>query len=309
MTEYEKKIYDTIYNNSVLFLKRGIAEVLSHQDISDAPLDKETGIISSLFTQMSIELALKAFLIRENGIKSILLNKYNSWTETEIFTAFEENTLHTKIYNDLKQVLIVNKNLAWFSENDYSHLEQFQQFRNKLVHLNLFLGEADLYDLKYEIVYVIVHIIVPLLAEISFEFETPTAFYNKYLNKTEYKKLISFRPYVSEMEKLVIDFTGVGYYCPECYKKSYSPVNHLCYCCNLSYEYAVEYTNCPACGAKNSVIFDPHNIEINNHIINGLCLNCETKMQVHKCPKCENKYAFFMKKELTKCTPTKCYYD
>ena len=309
MTENEKKIYNTVYDNSILFLKRGIAEVLSHQDNLDAPFDKETGIVSSMFTQMSIELALKAFLIKEKGIKSILSSKYINRTDSDIFTAFESNTLHTKIYNDLKQVLIDNKSLTWFSDNDFYHLEQFQQFRNKIVHLNLFLGEDDLYDLKYEIIYVIVHVIVPLLAEISFEFETPTAFYNKYLNKSEYKKLISFRPYVSEMEKLAIYFTGVSYYCPECYKRTYSSVNDLCYCCNLSYEHMVEYTNCTVCKTSNSVIFDPYNMECNNHVINGLCLNCQTKMQVHKCPKCGNKYTFFIEKELTKCTPAKCFYE
>lgn len=309
MTEQEKKIYDIVFSNAIFFLKRGISEVLSHNDNFDKALSKETGIISTLFTQMSIELAIKAFLVKEKGLKSILSDKYKNKTEEEILQSFEDNKLHTKQYNDLKNYLIKNERLTWFSENDYSHLEQFQQFRNKLVHLNLFLHEADLYDLKYEVIYVIVHIIVPLLAEISFEFETPTAFYNEHLNKDDYKKLISFPPYVYEMEKLASEFTGIRYYCPECYKKTYSPINNICYCCNLNYEYSVEYTNCPSCNAKNSVIFDPHNIAINNHIINGLCLNCDCRMKVHKCPKCDSKYGFFSINELEKCTPEKCFFE
>ena len=60
MTEQEKKIYDIVFSNAIFFLKRGISEVLSHNDNFDKALSKETGIISTLFTQMSIDLAIKA---------------------------------------------------------------------------------------------------------------------------------------------------------------------------------------------------------------------------------------------------------
>lgn len=309
MNEQENKIFNTVYNNAILFLKRGIAEILEHNDKDDSPLKFETGIVCTLFIQMSIELALKAFLVKEKGVKSILEVRYQRKTDMQILSEFENNTLHTKKYNDLKQILINNETLSWFNETSYSHLEQFQQFRNKLVHLNLFLANADLYDLKFELIYVIVHIIVPLLSEISFEFETPSDFYKSHLNKDEFKKLISFPTYIEEMEKLAKDFTGFNYYCPECYQKTYSPENNLCYCCNLNFENAAEYTSCIVCKKKNSVIFDPLNIALNNHIMNGLCLNCGIKLSVHKCPKCETVYSFFDKKELKKCTPEKCFYD
>ena len=110
------------------------------------------------------------------------------------------------------------------------------------------------------------------------------------------------------MQKLASTFTGFNYYCPECNQKAYSPVNNLCYCCNLKYEDAIEYTNCIVCNENESIIFDPLNIAINNHVLNGLCLQCDTKVLVHKCPKCKNTYSFFEKEELTKCTPEKCYY-
>jgi len=111
------------------------------------------------------------------------------------------------------------------------------------------------------------------------------------------------------MEKLAIENNGTAYYCPECYKKTYSPAINLCYCCNLNYSDAVEYTNCPACDAHNSVIFDPLNIELNNNVMNALCLNCDTKMSVFRCPKCEEVYPFFLEDELDKCNDLKCHYD
>lgn len=309
MTVYQRKIYDAIFGNAILFLKRGINEVLLHNDYNDTALNRETGIIATLFIQMSIELAIKAYLVKEEGVKSILMDKYNSNTDEEIYNLFTNNSLHTRQYNNLKDILSSNQRIISLTDNDCEHLDQFQKYRNNLVHLNLFLYEADLYDLKYEITYVIVHILVPLLAEISFDYETPTAFYNEHLNKENYKKLISFPPYVCEMEKLARNHTELQYYCPECFNKTYSPTNHICYCCNLNFEYAVEYSNCPICEAKNAVIFDPLNMELNNHIMNGLCLNCDAKMQVHKCPKCGNSYPFFSIKELIKCTPTKCFYE
>lgn len=306
MTNLEKTIFETIFDNSLMFLKRGMAEILSYEVNAKNNINKESGIISSLFTQMSIELALKAFLIKEKGLSSILSDNYSSCTEFEILKSFKNNELHTKQYGVLKNILISNERLTWFSDIHYEHLQNFQSKRNKIVHFNLFQTDDDLCELKYEIVYVIVHIIVPLLTNISFEFETPTSFYNTYLDKQDYQKLISFPPYVIEMEKIAKKYTGFNYYCPICFKKTYSPLNSLCYCCNLNYEYVVEYTDCILCKAKNSVIFDPYNIAINNHVMPGICLNCDMKMDVHKCPKCEMKYAFFSISELKGCTPQKC---
>jgi len=190
MTENELKMYNAIYANSLMFLKRGIKEILSFEGNSEKPLDIENGVMSSLFVQMSIELAIKAFLVKQKGVRSILEEKYNKKTDEEIFTAFINNSLKTERYEDLKNILINNPVLTWFEDEEYDHLKQFQLYRNKIVHFNLFLDRADLLNLKFEIIYVVVHIIVPLLSDISFEYETPTSFYNECLDKNEYKKLI-----------------------------------------------------------------------------------------------------------------------
>jgi hypothetical protein len=246
---------------------------------------------------MSLELGLKAFLIKTSGIKTILNDKYQSRTIDNIFDSFENNTLQTKRYEDLKNHIKENQ-LTWFSDTHFDHLTQFQLFRNKLVHLNLNLQTADLYDLKYESIYAIVHLIVPLLSELSFEFETPSEFFAEHLDDKQYKQLIDFPHYVEEMEKVAKEFTGYAYECPECYKHTYSSESGICYCCNLNFIEAAEYLNCKTCDAIKAVIFDPLNIELNDNIINGLCLNCGDRPNVFKCPDCESKQTFYGKDEL-----------
>lgn len=307
MNHNEEKIYQTIFDNAILFIKRAFKEILSDKNHFQT-FDLETGIISSLFVQMSIELGLKAFLIKNLGIRTILINRYANKTDAEILDDFQKNDLHTKKYFELKNIIIDNEQLLWFGEKHLSHLDQFQEFRNKLVHLNLFLAESDLFDLKGEMIYTIVHILLPLLSEIGFDNESPTEFYSNFLSKEDYLKLINFPPYVEEMERVALEFTGAAYFCPECYKKTYSTENNLCYCCNLRYpEHAIEYVDCIFCDAENTVLFDPLNIADNNSVLQGLCLNCENKPMVFKCSVCDSKASFICDiKELKKCKPNRC---
>jgi hypothetical protein len=293
MDDKTLEIYKAIFNNSILFLKRGIDEIIN----SAQELTKEQFVVSCLFIHTSLELGLKAFLVKEKGIKTILKNGHQNQTVDSIFNSFENNDLRTKTYNDLKKLILENE-ITLFGEIHFEHLTRFQKFRNNLVHLNLSFSSTDLQNLKYESIFAIVHLIIPLLSEIDFENETPSEFYAEYLDDHQYKKLISFPHYIEEMEKVAKKFTGYAYECPECYTKTFSPGNGICYCCNLNFIDAAEYVNCKICNAENAVIFDSLNIELNGDMINGLCLNCGDKPNVFKCPHCECKQTFYGKDEL-----------
>ncbi len=271
--------------------------------------DHEQAIVSCLFIQMSIELSLKAFLIKECGIKTILNNQYQHHTIESIFEAFERNTLQTKRYEDLKNYIKSHSELTWFNNNHFNHLDKFQRFRNKLVHLNLSLDTNDLLAFQYELIYAIVHLLIPLLTEISFEFETPTEFYKIHLDKDQYEELINFPPYIEEMEKLSKEFTGLAYECTECFNRAFSPISEICYCCNLNFRDAAEYATCVTCTAPKSVVFDYLNIKHNENTINGLCLNCGEKQMVFKCADCEKTTTFYSKKELANTCYSKCLYS
>lgn len=318
-TEQERYLYNTVYDNAIFFLKKGILEITSHNDYKDSPLAKECALISCLFIQTSIELSVKAFFIQSQGIKSILKGKYKGkrfqdMTELEIFNLFQDNIAQTKGYNDLIKILENNPTLIGFTEDHFGQIRQFQSFRNNLVHFNLSLAEANLYDLKYELIFAIVHLIVPLLTEISYDYETPNDFYIQALGAGKphendiYKKLINFGPYTNAMEEIAKKFTGYAYLCLECGKRTYSPENHKCYSCNLDFEYAAGYVDCPYCKAKKAIVYDINNIALNNNQLNGSCLNCERKPIIFKCIECNEAYAFFNYKELKECKPEKCYY-
>ena len=68
MDDKTLEIYKAIFNNSILFLKRGIDEIIN----SAQELTKEQFVVSCIFIQTSLELGLKAFLVKEKGIKAIL---------------------------------------------------------------------------------------------------------------------------------------------------------------------------------------------------------------------------------------------
>ena len=161
MDDKTLEIYKAIFNNSILFLKRGIDEIIN----SAQELTKEQFVVSCLFIQTSLELGLKAFLVKEKGIKAILKNGHQNQTVDSIFNSFENNDLRTKTYNDLKKLILENE-ITLFGEIHFEHLTRFQKFRNNLVHLNLSFSSTDLQNLKYESIFALVHLIIPLLSEI-----------------------------------------------------------------------------------------------------------------------------------------------
>ncbi len=185
-----------------------------------------------------------------------------------------------------------------FDEVGIDYINDFQRYRNQAVHFHLGLTNGDLYDLKYDLVYMLVHVIIPTLTEINLEFESPSEFYQNQLDKDDYKTLIKFPPYVSEMKKVAAQHAGLIYNCIECSEKTYSIDNEICYCCNLQFAGFGEYVNCISCMAPKSVIFDHNNIAINDHIMNGLCLNCGDRPSVFKCPTCDIATSFYSKEDL-----------
>ncbi|MDV3704707.1 hypothetical protein CMU41_12425 [Elizabethkingia anophelis] len=291
MDIYLQEIYSTIYKNAVLFLKRGIKEIIQNDK---EIFDLEIAIISCLYIQTSIELSLKAYLIKEVGINAIL--KSNTTFSTDILLVkFKQNHLKTKTYEELKNILKDNSDFIFFTNLHFDHLTKFQLYRNKLIHLNLFLSEDEIINLKKELIFAVTHLLMPLLTDISFEFESPSEFYQEHLDGKDFNKLISFQPYVDEMHRMAVEYSGLAYECINCCKKTFSPNNEICYCCNLNLLYSAGYIDCEACEAKRAIVYDTLNIheEGNEHSINGVCMNCGDKMNVYECPDCEIRFTFY----------------
>lgn len=294
-------IYDRIFDNAVMFLRRAIKELIVHQKDH---LEHEQAVVACIFMQMAIELGLKSYLIRTKSVFDILEDKYKNKSISYIANAFQNGTLKTKNFDELKNKVIVEDKL--FNTTQKYYLSQFQRYRNQAVHFDLKLHNSDLYDLKYDLIYVLVHIIIAILTEMNMDFESPSEFFNNHLDKADYMTLISYRPYVEEMEKVARQHARLVYKCIECGERTYSVDNEMCYCCNLQFEGFGEYVSCISCEKPRSMIFDHLNIASNDNIMDGLCLNCDERCQVFKCPTCDYTIPFFSKNELKGTCYTKC---
>ncbi|MDN3694318.1 hypothetical protein QWZ06_19545 [Chryseobacterium tructae] len=290
-----KEIYNTIYTNAILFLKRGIKEITKN---GRAISDPEQAIISCFYIQTSIELSLKTYLIKEIDIYSILESNRNL-SPNLLLEKFKQNHLKTKRYDQLKKSLKKNKNLTFFNDIHFKHLDKLQMYRNRLVHLNL-LSKDDINNIQKELIFAVTHLLMPLLTDISFKFETPTQFYKEHLDKNDYKSLISFHPYIDEMHNIAVKYSGLAYECLRCYNKTFSPNTEICYCCNLQLFDAAGYIDCDLCSSKKSIIYDTLNIHVegSENSINGFCMSCGDKMMVYDCPECEGKFSFYGKPDL-----------
>ena len=301
MNEQTKVIYEQIYENAVMFLRKAIKELIAKPG---EYLEKEHAVTACLFIQIAIELGFKAYLIRKKTLPSILLKKHKDQSLDELFKIFEKGDLKTKGFEELKQMIIAEGEL--FDQKRIFYINNFQRYRNQAVHWHLNLAKGDLYDLKYDLVYVLVHVIIPVLTEINLDFETPSEFYQKYLNKEDYKSLIMFKPYVEEMGRVAANNSQWVYRCIECGERTYSVDNEMCYCCNLQFFDAGEYVTCISCNAHKGVIFDHNNILLNDNIMDGLCLNCDVRPSVFKCPHCETAFPFYDLVELDGTCYTHC---
>lgn len=254
MTE---KMVEKIRQNSWLFLKRSISEMTRNDVEKDQGLTKETTVISVMFVQMSLELALIASLIDSSGISSIVNKKYSTLDESALLEMFSKNELITINFESLKN-LAVSKGV--FLEEDHKDIvDDFQKMRNKVVHLNYDFTSGDLYDLKYDLINFIVHVLIPIL---SGENENQSETISNNLDDGEFFKLIKFGPYKEEMHNLACTLSAYVYKCLYCGNDSLAAggfENEYCCSCGSRFD-GVGFMDYNHCGSKNSLAFDTLNI-------------------------------------------------
>lgn len=300
--DVESEVYEAVKSNSLIFLNKGLKELASHNDFKDTPLDIELVTISVSLLQISFDLALNAYSIEKLGLRSILWKKDTNLTDVEIYNRFQSNELETKNFNKLLEDLQLITQI--FDEDALYHIKLFQKIRNKLVHLHCNLHEEDRYDLKYELIYFISHVLVWLIST-SDEFYTTSQILENYIDDEAYKKLISFQPYIDEMEKIAKQESTNVYKCFYCDQNTFATDMDLCYTCNYDFGDQL-FADCGICKAEGSVIYDHLNIDINNNEARGLCLNCDEDDIYYKCPECEILYGLEASGGVGICTPKKC---
>jgi hypothetical protein len=259
-------------------------------------------VISVSLLQISFELALNAYAINKLGIRSILFKKDIDFSDEEIFNLFSSNELQTKNFNTL--LTEVQSHSSLFDDVALEHINVFQKTRNKLVHLHCNLQEDDRYDFKYDLIYFISHILIWLITTTE-EFLTISQILENELDNDAYKKLLSFQPYINEMEKLARNNSRYVYKCFFCKNNTFATEMELCYSCNYDFS-EQHFADCGICNAKSSVIYDHLNIEINDNQARGLCLNCDEDDIYYKCPECEILYGLEASGGIDICEPENC---
>ena len=275
-----------VRDNSWLFLRRAIKELVTHDDHNDDELPRETAIIATTFIQMSFELSLVAYFINSEGIHGIVKGSDKELSEAELLSKFEANSLVTKSFNTLKQQAV---NQHAFKREDDEHLvSEFQNIRNKLVHLNYEFSSGDLYDIKYELTYFLVQVIIPILTE---DYDRPSEIISINLDFNDFIKLINFSPYAEQMKVVAREKSDCVYECVHCGIESLATDdfgNEHCYSCCADL-IGTGFINCPYCNAKKSMIYDALNIDCqSDRTIKGLCLNCGEDDMIYSCNKCDS---------------------
>lgn len=292
-----------VRNNSWLFLRRAIKELISHDDSNDDGLSEERAIMATTLMQMSFELSLVAYFIELDGIRGIVKGENTSLTEDELFLKFEQNELYTKTFNSLKKIAL-EKNIFLNSDDEF-FINDFQQIRNKLVHLNYAFDESELYDLKYDLIHFVINVIIPTLSNEEVKFSEVISMN---LDKKDFLKLINFPPYAYAMHKVAQENAKNVYRCVHCGNDSLAIEvgEEHCYSCGEDLSHA-GFIDCPYCKSERSMIYDALNIgNQKDRTMRGLCLKCENDDLVYLCEKCDSEVALEGNAGANKCHPGFC---
>lgn len=288
MTPDEQKIHTDLMHNSFVFFKDFIDRLTNNDNPDDDRISKELVILSVSSLQISLELALKAVVIKKLGLINLLNSNYITKTNEDLFLAFQNNSLKTKQFEQIKIFAKNNDLICTLSEDDYETITEFQRYRKGIVHFSFIFQEGDYFDLKYDITYFVVNILIKVLCAGDDEIK-PSEFLEYQLGTSYHKKLINYRPYIEAMERIAKERSEKIFSCISCNNRTYSKEEEYCYCCNFYGEYH-SFRNCEFCNEKASMIYDGLNLESNNFTARAQCLNCHQDTIVFVCPDCEISY-------------------
>ncbi|WP_234685087.1 hypothetical protein [Bradyrhizobium monzae] len=275
---FEHEVAEAIRANGIIFLRRAATEMAGHDDSEDTAFDHETGTVVTVLTQMSLELAMASFLVKHDGIRTIL-TKPEALSDDQIREKWQANELRTKTFQDYRE-LIASKHVERYSDFE-EVVDRFQQSRNKIMHLHFRFEEGDLYDLKYEATFMLVHIVSRFICEDDSDHPNNVA---NLLSREVFQKLIRFPPYQYHVEKIAREYSRVVLRCPMCDQKAFSDYELKCFSCGYE-DPSIRLLTCEHC-SERSVIYDHLNLDINKKLPT-LCLICGKRQEVFKCTSCK----------------------
>lgn len=288
-TTFEKEAYKQLYDNSVLFLKDGIERLVNKDNGNEDYIEHNLLTLTCTSFQISLELAIKSLIIEREGIRKVINKKQQNLTDDKIEELFKNNELKTLDF-DVQKNFVKSKNfIEDLSKEDFDTIDEFQTYRNRIVHFSYKFYEGDLFDLKYDLIYYLIKIIFKVLQSKKHQDEKPSEFLQYTLGDELHKKIISYTPYIQAMRRLAKENSRKVFDCIVCNNRTYSQDEDYCYCCNFLGE-SYNMIDCDFCKEKRCVIYDNLNIHLNRNEAKGLCLNCGEDAIIYQCPKCESAY-------------------
>lgn len=293
-----KKFANILFRNALIFIDSAI----SH--INNGLGDYKNMMQSVVNLQIAMELALKSSVVSHYGIRVVLIKKQSNLTDNEIETLFGENRLKIREYNDIKNYTKGKPMVYDFDKEDYSYMESFQAYRNNILHSSYIFSSEEEKNLEKSVIHTLIHILGVLMSEET-ALEDRT-FLQEYLNKHEYAKLLKNPIYVKELEVFLHNEYDELYLCPSCGTRTMTIDYKCARCFSVFRDYHLyKYVECVECG-EYTVICDAANIDSNNNVINGLCLNCGKECMVYKCLKCDG-FSNMESKKYDSCKPDICW--
>ena len=188
MNAFEKKLYKTVVHNSLLFLEDGVKRMVENGGRSL----EDMLVLSCSNIQISLELAMRAYVLREKGLGNILDNSQrDKYTDEEKEQLYLDNRLKVVEFDSLKNQL-KGKEFSVFKKEDFKIIDEFQILRNKIVHFCCSLEETELDALRERLMYYVVRVVLCLIYD-RFEEKRPAEYFEELLGWDFYRTLINDR--------------------------------------------------------------------------------------------------------------------
>lgn len=100
-----KKIFDSLVNNSFLFFSETLKRLLDKDPYGSGKIDNNLLTLSCAELQISLDLAVRATLMKLHGIKSVLVSSHKNLPECELEKLYSENKLKVEEFDSQKNFL------------------------------------------------------------------------------------------------------------------------------------------------------------------------------------------------------------
>ncbi len=252
----KSKIKTDMLKNATVFLNPAVRAI--NQGLNQY----ENLILAIVNLQIALELAIKAKVVEKCGIQIIVKNITNSENEKQLEEKYESNSITIRKFEEIKNYLKAHK-IFPFEKVQYSYLERFQTYRNRLVHFNYHFSDQELSEIERDILYVFVFLLGEVMGE-SLRGDSPT-YMQEYLDVAENKTLMKNPLYRDVLQDFIQLIYGKTYLCPICSERTFIS-RKKCLGCLIDLQDDIGpfgYIDCTCFGAEETVIYDRLNLDLN----------------------------------------------